>query len=63
MFIVYTRKFEYFEFPALFLPFVYLSQSAGNCKLADKQKTTKVREIQITKILKVSMYHIFCALI
>ena len=49
------------EFPVFF--FVYLSKSAGNCKLADKQKTTKVREIQITKILKVSMYHIFCALI
>ena len=34
-----------------FIIFFYLSKSAGNCKLADKQKTKKVREIQIIQIL------------
>ena len=35
------------NFPALFLDFVYLSKSAGNHKLTDKQKTENAREIQI----------------
>ena len=41
-----------------------LSKSAGNCELTDKQKTEKVREIQIILILLVSLSisYNFCAL-
>ena len=34
-----------------FRTFVYLSKSAGNCKLTNKHKPKKVREIQMTQIL------------
>ena len=48
------------NFPHFFRVFVYLPKNAGNCKLTNKHKTEKEREIQIIQIIQIS--YIFCAL-
>ena len=52
------------KFPHFFWSFVYQSKSTGKYKLTDKQKPKKVREIQITQILRVinTISYILCAL-
>ena len=45
-----------------FLGFVYLSKSAGNYKLSNKQKTKNAREIQIAQVFIITSSYIFCAL-
>ena len=63
---ILTTKIRVIWISRTFLSFVYQSKSTGNYKLIDKQKTKKVREIQITQILIVSITsisYIFCALV